>query len=132
MAREGQRHRRVVPEHVVPNGFGLDEVVEQRTLRCDAVLVRQAFREMRDDDRDGTIDFHPEMWSDAFVKQRFLDEKDPVFSRASRQQVLRTLEHEVPAQMRETDDIRVEGASSVVHAFRHSKKRAVIRGRDSK
>ena len=43
------------------------------------------------------------------VKQRFFDEEDPVLSRASRHQVLRTLEDEVPSQMRETDDIRVEG-----------------------
>src|SRR5687767_12086654 len=111
MAGHGQRHRRVVPEHVVPNGLALDEGVQQRTLRCDAPLGWQAFWKMRDHNGDGTIDVHLEVWADVCVEQRLFDEEDPVFSRASRQQVLRALEHEVPPQMRETDDIRMEGAS---------------------
>ncbi len=125
MARQGQRHRRVVPEHVVPNGFALDEVVQQRHVALTgSVSCGRPSGEMRDDDRNGPIDLYPEMWSDAFAKQWFLDEKDPMFSRASGQQVLRTLEYEVPTQMRETDDIGVERARSVVHAFPTPKKRA--------
>ena len=103
MVAEPQRHRCVVPQHVRSHAFPLDDVIEQRSL--DRGLVRAiCFPQMRHDNVDVRLRLGDgRVRALDRVKMRFFEEKNTSVSGGPAQQMLRTLEHKIPAQMRKAD-----------------------------
>jgi hypothetical protein len=91
--------------HGARQALTLDEAVEQTALPRLGEILRRLFGQMRNDDDDalvgrGELDAR---W--AAVEHGLLDEVDAVIARGAAEQMLRTLEDEVPAEMRKAEDI---------------------------
>src|SRR3954451_7598291 len=101
MTCEGERERRVVPEHVAIDVIVAKQLINQRPLRGDGVATRS---EMRNRYPHARLVLHDLKPRHRRVDDRLLDEEHTARSRESRQQMLRPLEHEVPPEMREAHD----------------------------
>ena len=100
MAGEFQRHRRVEPGNHRPPGLAGQQAIEQFPLGGDNGIRRQALRQQRHGDGNALgclMGVQP--GGDAGAEQRFLQEDHRMRPGGPRQQVLRPLEHEIPAQM---------------------------------
>jgi hypothetical protein len=100
MAGEGQGHGRVEPGHQPAAGAFLQQVVQQRTLRRYGV---DAAREHGNGAGDAAgLGGQVEARRVDIALDRFLEEDHLIVARGTRHQVLRALEDEIPAQMRQT------------------------------
>ncbi len=85
-----------------------EELVEQRALHgVERLFAREVARHVRDDDVQAPFaaaDFEPRL---RLVREdRLLDEEDAAPAREAAQEVLRPLVDEVPAQVRQADEVR--------------------------
>jgi hypothetical protein len=103
---EPQRHRRVEPDDVGIDTVRGDELVDQRTLQP-ACGVVGAWWQMRHHDVDAAIfrDGQPRIRTGVGVVERFFDEEHAPLFGAAGHQMLRTLKHEVPPEMRKANQI---------------------------
>jgi hypothetical protein len=125
MVGERQCHRGVVPQQIVRDGMGVEQSVEQCAQRHTGRIRRQVGRQLGHDDRDGTGRFATEVWRQLRSEFRFFDETYAPLASAACHQLLRSLKHEIPPEMRQADDIGVETVGPRGHSRRWSKKRAV-------
>ena len=105
--REGQHHRRVIPGYEAAADRG-GMRIEQAPERGLARVRRACPREMRDDDPDvgkmlGFADPEVSGFARADV-HRLFPVNDVHAAREAAHEVLRTLEHEVPPQVRKADE----------------------------
>ena len=104
-ARELDRHRRVVPEHVVANAVLTKKVAQQPRLDRHG-FRRRARGETRHDDVDAMLAHRHVEPRGSVVDHGLLDDEDAVQPRASGQQVLRPLEDEIPPEVGQGHDVR--------------------------
>ena len=103
MVGEGEHHRRVVPAHQPP-GLPGQQSVEERPQRGGPRRALQGIGQDRGHDRDPArtlLDVEP--GCAVAAAHRLLPVEDACVPREAGHQVLRTLEHEVPAQVRKAD-----------------------------
>ncbi len=104
--RPRQRHGRVVPEHRPADPLGQEQLIDERGERCPRgrFVERDGRGQVRRHHRDARAADRREA-GDRFVVERLLDEEDAPIAGGSRHQVIGTLVHEVPTQMREAHQI---------------------------
>jgi len=106
MARKLDRHRRVIPAYETAAHLASDIIVEQfphLRVRFSAV---QSMRQARHDEAYAFAALcHVQVSADTVGKARLLYEVHGSMSRATRHEMLRALEHEVPAQVREDEQV---------------------------
>ena len=105
VARESEHHRRVIPAHIGLAG-ARDEIVEERAAGRLGRVGGEAVRQQRRDRLaaavgGGLVTQHGPLDR---LEQRLLPEQHAIVLRQPRHQVLRPLEDEIPAQVRETDE----------------------------
>lgn len=106
VAQERQRHRRVEPRDAVVAEVARRELAGEQTLQPGHLRVIEARlrdRRMRAQHLDTREGLQPLHITAVRVVHRLLDEQHAVVLRESGMQVLGTLEHEVPAQVRKRD-----------------------------
>ena len=99
MTAETERHRRVVPQHFGPDVLTRDHVVQKTSLN---ILIVSPIRlaQMRHDDVDVWVCVSDRRMRRLIrVEHRFFDDEDSPVAGATAQQMLWTLEHEVPSQV---------------------------------
>ena len=110
VAREGERHRRIIPEHPGIGGLAADQAFDQVVLLGDHVLMGQAFRQDRHGDGHtlGPVaDIHVRLG--AGLEDRLFDDQHVVVLGGSAEEVLRTLPDEIPSKVREANKERLLG-----------------------
>jgi len=96
-----QRHRRVVPRDEARRPMRRQKEIDERLDLVHPAPSRHVRR--ADDDPGGIVPRLDAGLSD--IGAWFLDIENAARARSARQEVLRPLEHEVPSQMRETDEV---------------------------
>ena len=107
LAEQRQRHRRVEPDQVVVDQLVGEVAADHRLQRRELVVVEAAGldRRVRAQHLDALARRRALEIGRAAGVHRLLDEDDVVVAGEPRQQVLRTLEDELPAQVREDDEV---------------------------
>ena len=109
MARKAEHHRRVVPadRH---GTFQRQKVVEQAAQCGVRILAGQAVGQMRRDDMERPGGAQGETRRVVAADDRLFPHHHPVGGGKPRHQMLRTLEHEIPAQVAEAQQQRRDAA----------------------
>src|SRR4051794_17691658 len=100
MPAERHGHRRVVPEGVVIDLPGTDQLIKEPTLLVDDFVSLKAIRQPGHHDREAVrpgADLEPR---GAVVEHGLFDEEDSSCLRTTAQEMLRPLVDEVPTEMR--------------------------------
>lgn len=99
MIAETKRHRRVVPQHLGPDALSRDHVIKELPLNfCIARSI--ALAQMRHDDVDSWLCVGDgDVRCIVGIKDWFFNDEDAPISGATAQQMLRTLQYEVPSQV---------------------------------
>ena len=98
-----QRHRRVVPRDEARYSVRCQKDIDERLDLVHPAVSRHV--RGADDDSRGVAPCFDGGLSD--IGAWFLDIENAARARSARQEVLRPLEHEVPSQMRETDEVEL-------------------------
>ena len=105
MARERQRHRRVVPKDARRFRLAGEKAVDQAALPRGHVALAQALGQDRRRDGDAAGTFrHVHARPRALLEERLLDLQHAIMLGGAAQEMLRALPDEVPAKMGEADE----------------------------
>ena len=107
MAREGERHRRVVPEDARALVLAGEQPVDEAAQSGEPVGRGQAFRQHGQGDRDAARPVAEiQAGRDPFLEHGFFELDDAVVLGGSAEEMLGALPNEIPAEMRETKQKR--------------------------
>ncbi len=105
MVAETKRHRRVIPQHLGTDVLLRDQFIKEMPLHVGLALTIR-FAQMGHDDTNPCLCLGDrQVRAVDCVEDWFLNDEDAPVTGATAQQMLRTLEHEVPSQMGKAKDV---------------------------